>query len=88
MSRESKVLTVLGVIIVVVIVGGILVMHARSGHQLSSNGAPVPANNQGIHKIQHVIVIMQENRSFDSYLALSRSGRFSDEKWADRCLYP
>ncbi|HWX75023.1 MAG TPA: alkaline phosphatase family protein, partial [Solirubrobacteraceae bacterium] len=22
---------------------------------------------QGIHKIQHVIVIMQENRSFDSY---------------------
>ena len=67
MSRESKVLTVLGVIIVVVIMGGVLVMHARSGHQLSSNGVPVPANNQGIHKIQHVIVIMQENRSFDSY---------------------
>src|ERR1700690_3576907 len=24
-------------------------------------------NLQGIHKIQHVVVIMQENRSFDSY---------------------
>ncbi len=22
---------------------------------------------QGIHKIQHIVVIMQENRSFDSY---------------------
>ncbi|MBV8431059.1 MAG: alkaline phosphatase family protein [Solirubrobacterales bacterium] len=26
-----------------------------------------PANPTGIHKIQHVVVIMQENRSFDSY---------------------
>ena len=26
-----------------------------------------PAPDSGIHKIQHVIVIMQENRSFDSY---------------------
>jgi phospholipase C len=26
-----------------------------------------PANDSGIHKIRHVIVIMQENRSFDSY---------------------
>jgi len=26
-----------------------------------------PASSVGIHKIQHVIVIMQENRSFDSY---------------------
>src|SRR5579859_7617427 len=24
-------------------------------------------NNSGIHKIQHIVVIMQENRSFDSY---------------------
>ena len=28
--------------------------------------APPPALS-GIHKIQHVIIIMQENRSFDSY---------------------
>src|ERR1700687_6211566 len=26
-----------------------------------------PAANAGIHKIQHVVVIMQENRSFDEY---------------------
>ena len=25
------------------------------------------ANGDGIHKIEHVVVIMQENRSFDSY---------------------
>ena len=30
--------------------------------------APVAhAELEGIHKIQHVVVIMQENRSFDSY---------------------
>ncbi|HEY0516508.1 MAG TPA: alkaline phosphatase family protein, partial [Solirubrobacteraceae bacterium] len=29
--------------------------------------APAHAAPQGIHKIQHVIVIMQENRSFDHY---------------------
>jgi len=34
-------------------------------------GAGAPAHgssgSSGIHKIKHVIVIMQENRSFDSY---------------------
>lgn len=35
-----------------------------------ATGAPAPSAT-GIHKIQHVIVIMQENRSFDSYF-----GRF------------
>jgi len=29
--------------------------------------APARAALEGIHKIQHVVVIMQENRSFDSY---------------------
>ncbi len=28
---------------------------------------PAMQSLQGIHKIRHVIVIMQENRSFDSY---------------------
>ncbi|HCP61038.1 MAG TPA: hypothetical protein DIU14_00985, partial [Actinobacteria bacterium] len=28
---------------------------------------PPPSNAQGIHKIQHVVIVMQENRSFDSY---------------------
>src|SRR3989442_631484 len=30
-------------------------------------GTAVAARPEGIHKIQHVIVVMQENRSFDSY---------------------
>src|SRR5690348_7177728 len=30
-------------------------------------GRALAAGAQGIHKIQHVIVIMQENRTFDSY---------------------
>jgi phospholipase C len=33
----------------------------------SSGPHSVPAVPTGIHKIQHVVVIMQENRSFDSY---------------------
>jgi phospholipase C len=32
-----------------------------------SSGAVAAADPVGIHKIQHVVIIMQENRSFDSY---------------------
>lgn len=32
-----------------------------------SKGADKTNNNTGIHKIKHVVIIMQENRSFDSY---------------------
>ena len=42
---------------------------ASSGGSSSSVGRH-PALLTGIHKIQHVIVIMQENRSFDSYFGL------------------
>jgi phospholipase C len=31
------------------------------------NNSSAPDNAQGIHKIKHIIVIMQENRSFDQY---------------------
>jgi phospholipase C len=40
---------------------------------LAACGSPQPGNKaqtvseQGIHKIKHVVIIMQENRSFDSY---------------------
>jgi phospholipase C len=34
---------------------------------LSGRAPPAPAINPDIHKIKHVVVIMQENRSFDSY---------------------
>jgi phospholipase C len=44
------------------VVGGSLALTAPAGTQ------PKPAQPPaGIHKIKHVIVIMQENRSFDSY---------------------
>ena len=48
---------------------GVIVAVAAMGLALA--GAPTavgaPAAPEGIHKIQHVIVIMQENRSFDQY---------------------
>ena len=34
---------------------------------LSGPAPPTPAINPDIHKIKHVVVIMQENRSFDTY---------------------
>ena len=34
---------------------------------LATGNAPAWSESDGIHKIQHVVVIMQENRSFDSY---------------------
>jgi phospholipase C len=36
------------------------------------SSAPASAAAGGIHKIQHVVVIMQENRSFDSYFGTYR----------------
>src|SRR6202140_1221926 len=33
----------------------------------ASAPSPTPAATSGIHKIQHVVVIMQKNRSFDQY---------------------
>jgi phospholipase C len=43
---------------------GLLALTAVTAHAVAP---PAPASPQGIHKIQHVIVIMQENRSFDHY---------------------
>jgi len=40
---------------------------ACSGSSPHKAATPAPANDTGLHKIKHVIVIMQENRSFDSY---------------------
>src|SRR5262249_14128768 len=38
-----------------------------SGSTTTTTVAPPPPGLQGIHKIRHVVIIMQENRSFDSY---------------------
>jgi len=41
----------------------------------------------GIHKIRHVIVIMQENRSFDNLLRdVPGRGRDPDESWRPDAL--
>jgi phospholipase C len=37
------------------------------GHQGSSTPTPVSQQDSGIHKIKHVVIIMQENRAFDHY---------------------
>ena len=44
-------------------VAAVLLASAPLAYVPAADGAPL----EGIHKIQHVIVIMQENRSFDSY---------------------
>ncbi|HEX6519194.1 MAG TPA: alkaline phosphatase family protein, partial [Streptosporangiaceae bacterium] len=54
------------------ITGGTAVLTASIAFSLglpASGSAiqPLTPGLQGIHKIKHVIVIMQENRSFDSY---------------------
>src|SRR5919202_1624197 len=47
------------------VVGVTAVLNATLGATRSHAAPPKPAT--GIHKIKHVIVIMQENRSFDHY---------------------
>src|SRR5712692_2923117 len=43
------------------------VMTVMAAVACSGSDVAHPASVAGIHKIRHVIVIMQENRSFDSY---------------------
>ncbi len=50
------------------VMGAVLFMAALAAWPFSGNGTPARATDMsGIHRIQHVVVIMQENRSFDSY---------------------
>jgi phospholipase C len=67
-------------LLIALICGGIAAWAAQSGSQ------SVEAEPQGIHKIQHIVVIMMENRSFDEYfgtypgadgLPRDREGRFT-----------
>ena len=43
------------------------VVTVNSGAPVATVDGPPPAAGDEIHKIKHVIIIMQENRSFDSY---------------------
>jgi phospholipase C len=47
-----------------------LALSANPPAHATSVGHPSSRVLQGIHKIQHVIIIMQENRSFDSYFGV------------------
>ena len=49
--------------------GSILILAGRrgAGQRGASGSYIVPA---GIHKIKHVIIVMQENRSFDTYFGI------------------
>jgi phospholipase C len=72
----------LGAMAVVAACGGIVV--ACGGASASKPNAEIKTSfhappdvlPKGIHKIRHVVIIMQENRSFDSYFGdFSRGGR-------------
>ncbi len=45
----------------------LLLMAACGGNEKASPAASETSQPEGIHKIQHVVMIMQENRSFDHY---------------------
>jgi phospholipase C len=46
---------------------GVACASGTVGRQQPSPSVTVPGSEAGIHKIKHIVVIMQENRSFDSY---------------------
>ena len=52
-------------LLVLAVLGAVVAGVAARGSYSLSGGDPGPL--KGIHKIRHVIVVMQENRSFDSY---------------------
>jgi len=60
-ARQSG--TILAAIAVTALIGA----SCSSGSKSSSASSASQLPAEGIHKIKHVIVIMQENRSFDSY---------------------
>ncbi len=50
-----------------VLLGAAILGSAELKGATPADALPPPVQKGGIHKIQHVVVIMQENRSFDSY---------------------
>jgi phospholipase C len=71
-----------------------------SGHPSPAPSSTTgPVSLDGIHKIQHVIVIMQENRSFDQYFGTypgvvglpAKDGKFTtcvNDPNTGKCVYP
>jgi len=55
-----------------------IILLASSGIDLwqknKNNATGLVSSDNGIHKIKHVVIIMQENRSFDSYFGTFPGG--------------
>jgi phospholipase C len=68
-SNTRVVAVLAAVVVVIAAVAGILLSRSSSATAPPSTTGPAvdPARLHGIHKIQHVVVVMQENRSFDTY---------------------
>jgi phospholipase C len=67
-KRPTAVLGCLAVALLVAACGGSSHHHSVTSTSTATPGPPQGGPHLvGIHKIQHVVVIMQENRSFDSY---------------------
>jgi phospholipase C len=56
-------------VVILVALGVLLAGGVVTGLTLSGSSAGSAPSEVGIHKIRHVIIIFQENRSFDSYFA-------------------
>ncbi|PZS18544.1 MAG: phospholipase [Pseudonocardiales bacterium] len=68
MRRRSWVLLASVVLLAGACTGSVRVRSTGTSGALSSRPASgAPSGTDGIHKIKHVVVIMQENRSFDTY---------------------
>jgi len=69
---------------------GVGVAAARPGTpRAAARSAGGASSSSGSHTIKHVIVIMQENRSFDSYYwNLPRRRRHSHDEWRPHRLRP
>jgi phospholipase C len=63
MQKYPKIIVlILLLIIILVLVGGVFYFYKQSSGSNSSSNS-----SSDIHKIKHVVIIMQENRSFDHY---------------------
>jgi phospholipase C len=67
-SRAVQLLLVFGAALAALLCGVVVPGHGTDRAVASSRAAPAAtAGPVGIHKIKHVIIVMQENRSFDHY---------------------
>ena len=55
------------VAVTAVLIGAATLAACQSGSSNGSTSGSSGSSSSGIHKIKHIVVIMQENRSFDSY---------------------